>query len=318
VLTQGVETMSRNLGSQIKYVVNSAFYGDENTGRNGGFGSSKHSDKINHTKNGKIYSYNHKNNVEQVGKEFSTFMKSEHPEVRNVSDLTQKHATEFITYKSNNVGTTTLNYYRSCLNTIAESSNATFKTCNISLETPAVLGVSNEKVKTVAFTQNDLNILKDTYTPNSTGLKAIQIIEATGLRVSEVSNLKNSDITINNNTAVVHVESGKGGRSRDVVVTKPEYVSTLNDIKNTNNEILFTCKSESIDQNIHRHVNQCELSQNYTYNTCHSIRKFYAQSEYDSYRESHSIDESVSHVVSNLGHSATRTELAKVYIQNIH
>ena len=42
--------MSRNLTSQLKYVVNTSFYGDELTGRTGGFKSSKHSDKRNNTK----------------------------------------------------------------------------------------------------------------------------------------------------------------------------------------------------------------------------------------------------------------------------
>ena len=43
--------MSRNLNAQIKYVINSSFYGDEKTGRKGGHGASKHSDKITDSKN---------------------------------------------------------------------------------------------------------------------------------------------------------------------------------------------------------------------------------------------------------------------------
>lgn len=311
--------MSRNLTSQLKYVVNTSFYGDELTCRKGGFKSSKHSDKRNNTKCGKIYSYNQKNNVESVSKEFSSFMKEYHPEIRNVSDLNEKYATEFIMYKSNTVGTSTLNYYRSSLNTIAECCNNTFKSCDISLSTQKVEGVSNEKVKTVSFTKEDLSILKNSYTENSTGWKAISIIESTGLRVSEVSNLKNSDIRINGNTATVFVRQGKGGRQRIVEVSNKEYVDTLEYIKKNNNENLFTCKSSSIDQNIHRHIQSCDLSQNYNYNSCHSIRKYYAQESFDSYRNSgYSIEESASKVVSSLGHSENRVELVKVYIQNIH
>lgn len=312
--------MSRNLNAQIKYVVNSAFYGDDHTGRKGGYKASKHSDKKNDTKNGKIYSYNHKDNVESVGKEFAKFMKEEYPEVRNVSNLNERHATEFIAYKSNSVSTTTLNYYRSALKTIEEAANATYKSCNINLETQKVQGITEEKIKVVSFTKNDLDILKDSYKPNSTGLKAIELIQATGLRVHEVAALKNSDITIKENgTAVVHVQSGKGGRSRDIEVKNNEYVKNLENIKNHNNENIFTCKAESIDQNIHRHINQCHLSQNYDYNTCHSIRKFYAQETYDSCRESGmSREESISHTISNLGHSGNRMELTKVYISNLH
>lgn len=311
--------MSRNLTSQLKYVVNSSFYGDELTGRKGGFKSSKHSDKRNNTKNGKIYSYNQKDNIESVAKEFGSFMKEYHSDIRNVNELNEKHATEFIMYKSNTVGTSTLNYYRSSLKTISECCNNTFKSCDISLSVQKVEGISNEKVKTVSFTKEDLSVLKNSYTENSTGWKAISIIESTGLRVSEVANLKNSDIEIKDNTASVHVSCGKGGRARTVNVVKKEYVDTLEYIKNNNNENLFTCKSSSIDQNIHRHIQSSNLSQNYNYNSCHSIRKFYAQERYDSYRAAGcSIEESCSKVVATLGHSENRIELVKTYIQNIH
>lgn len=311
--------MSRNLTSQLKYVVNTSFYGDELTGRKGGFKSSKHSDKRNNTKNGKIYSYNQKDNVESVAREFGVFMKEHYPNVRNVSDLNEKYATEFIIYKSNTVGTSTLNYYRSSLNTISECCNNTFKSCDISLSTQKIEGVSNEKVKTVSFTKEDLSVLKNSYVENSTGWKAISIIQAAGLRVSEVAQLKNSDIEIKDNTASVHVSCGKGGRERTVNVVKKEYVDTLEYIKNNNNETLFTCKSSSIDQNIHRHIQSSNLSQNYNYNSCHAIRKFYAQESYNNYRaEGYSIEESCAKVVSSLGHSENRVELVKVYIQNIH
>lgn len=311
--------MSRNLNQQLKYCINSAFYGDDNINRVGGRGSSKHSDKINHSKQGKIYSYNQKNNVESVGKEFSKFMKEYHSDIRNVSDLNEKFVTEFLCYKSNTVSTSTLNYYRSSFKTIQECCNNTFKTCNISLETNRIQGVSNEKVKTISFEKNDLNILKDSYKPAASGLKAIQIIEASGLRVSEVANLKNSDIKIINEKAEVYVSQGKGGRQRTIEVSNPKYVDTLKYIKETSNENIFTCKSESLSQNIHRHLEKCDLSQNYKYNTFHSIRKMYAQETFDSYRsEGCSIEESISHTIENLGHSGNRIELTKVYIQNIH
>lgn len=311
--------MSRNLNQQLKYCINASYYGDQSIDRRGGFKSSKHTDKANGTKNGKIYSMNHKQNVESVGKEFSSFMKEYHPNVRNASDLNERHATEFIAYKSNMVGTTTLNYYRSSLKTIEACCNNTYKTCNIDLSTKPMEGIRTENIKTVSFTKNDLEILKDSYKENSTGWKAISIIEAAGLRVSEVADLRNSDIIIHGNMAAIYVRSGKGGRQRTVEVSKQKYVDTLEYIKKHNNENLFTCKSASIDQNIHRHINKCELSQNYDYNTAHSIRKYYAQETYDSYRSAgQSIEESISHTIENLGHSGDRIELTKTYIQNIH
>lgn len=183
--------MSRNLNSQLKYVINSSYYGDNNINRNGGHGSSKHSDKANGTKNGKIYSFNQKKNMISVAREFSNWMKEYHPEIRNVSELNERYAQEFVAYKSNEVG--------------------------------------------------------------------------------------------------------------------------------TSNEQIFTTKAHSIDQNIHRHIEKCDLSQNYNYNSCHSIRKYYAQETFNDYRKNgYSIEESAGKTIQNLGHSSSRLELTKTYIQNIH
>ena len=82
--------MSRNLNQQLKYVINASYYGDESIGRKGGFKSSKHVDKINDTKSGKIYSFNHKQNVESIGKEFSSFMKEYHPDFISVQFISSQ------------------------------------------------------------------------------------------------------------------------------------------------------------------------------------------------------------------------------------
>lgn len=87
---------SRSLKSQVLHAVSTSFYGDQERGISGGFGTSKHSDKISNQKAGKIYSYDCYNNRQDVAKEFCSWMKNEHPEIRRASDLTERHATEFL------------------------------------------------------------------------------------------------------------------------------------------------------------------------------------------------------------------------------
>ena len=84
---KGREKMeSRSLKSQVLHAVSSAFYGDQERGIKGGFGVSKHSDKAANQKNGKIYSYDSYNNRQDVAKEFCSWMKDTHPEIRRASD----------------------------------------------------------------------------------------------------------------------------------------------------------------------------------------------------------------------------------------
>lgn len=309
--------MGRSLKSQIVHACSASFYGDAEQGIKGGYGVSKHIDKRSGQKAGKIYSYNTYNNRQDVAKSFADFMKENHPEVRRAADLNERHASEFIAKKSNEVNTNTLNYLRSELKGIAESINHTYKSCDISLNTPILAGNSNKNVKTVSMLKEDYTKLVNSYnTQFDTGAVGAQVIYASGLRSHEVCKLKGTDIKIADGKAVVHVESGKGGRSRDVIVRDPERVSILETISNHFKESqVCDIKSSSLESNISRHLKQIDTSQDYKYNICHSIRKEYAQDSYDQLKEEgNSVSEAWGTVCENLGHSADRQALFNTYI----
>ena len=309
--------MGRSLKSQIVHACSASFYGDAEQGIKGGYGVSKHSDKKTGQKVGKIYSYNTYNNRQDVAKEFANFMKENHPEIRRAADLNERHATEFIAKKSNEVNTNTLNYLRSELKGIAESINHTYKSCNVNLDTPVLAGNSNKAVKTISMIKEDYTKLVNSYnTQFDTGAVGAQVIYSAGLRSHEVCKLKGTDIKIADGKAIVHVESGKGGRSRDVIVRDPERVSILETISNYFKESqVCDIKSSSLESNISRHLKQIDTSQDYKYNICHSIRKEYAQDSYDQLKEEgKSVSEAWGTVCENLGHSADRQALFNTYI----
>lgn len=309
--------MGRSLKSQIVHACSASFYGDADQNVKGGYGVSKHSDKRSGQKAGKIYSYSTYNNRQDVAKEFANFMKENHPEIRRASDLNERHSTEFIAKKSSEVNTNTLNYLRSELKGIAESINHTYKSCDISLNTPVLAGNSNKNVKTVSMLKEDYTKLVNSYnTQFDTGAVGAQVIYASGLRSHEVCKLKGTDIKIADGKAVVHVESGKGGRSRDVIVRDPERVSILETISNHFKESqVCDIKSSSLESNISRHLKQIDTSQDYKYNICHSIRKEYAQDSYDQLKEEgKSVSEAWGTVCENLGHSEDRQALFNTYI----
>lgn len=311
--------MARNLQSQINHCVAASFRGDEGTNTSGGFGVSKHSDKIAGQKAGKIYSYETYQNRKDIAKEFSKFMKEHHPEVKMAKDLNQLHAVEFVAKKSTEVNTNTLNNIRSQMKGLADNINHTFKSCNVNFDTLPMQGVSNESVKTVSMSSKDYKTLIQSYNDplSKTGAVGAQVIWASGLRAHEVCNLKGSDIKIENGKATVHVEQGKGGRMRDVEVSDPERVQTLEQIKNYYGDSrVCDVKARSLEANISRHLKQATTEQNYKYNACHSIRKEYSQETYDQLKsQGYSQEEAWGQVCEKLGHSSDREALFKVYIE---
>ena len=309
--------MARSLKSQVLHAVSTSFYGDQERGISGGFGTSKHSDKISNQKAGKIYSYDCYNNRQDVAKEFCSWMKNEHPEIRRASDLTERHATEFLAKKSSEVSTNTLTNIRSQLKGIASAINHTYQSADVSLDTPVMSGTTDKNVKTVSMVKSDYVKLVDSYKDAySTGATGARVIYSSGLRASEVCTLKGSDITVKDGVARVHVANGKGGRMRDVVITDKERVDTLRDISEHFGEgRVCDIKPQSLEINISRHLNSIETDQEYKYNSCHAIRKEYAQDTYDQHKESGcSSSEAWGRTCESLGHSADRQALFNTYI----
>lgn len=315
---KGREKMaSRSLKSQVLHAVSTSFYGDQERGIKGGFGVSKHSDKAANQKNGKIYSYDSYNNRQAVAKEFCGWMKDTHPEVKRASDLNERHATEFLSKKSGEVSTNTLTNIRSQLTGIAGAINHTYKTADVSLDTPVMSGTTDRNVKTVSMVKSDYVKLVDSYNDAySTGAVGAKVIYSSGLRASEVCTLKGSDITVKDGVATVHVVNGKGGRMRDVVITDKERVDTLKDISEHFGESrVCDIKPQSLEINISRHLSNIETDQEYKYNSCHSIRKEYSQDTYDQHKKSGcSSSEAWGRTCESLGHSADRQALFNTYI----
>ena len=315
---KGREDMaSRSLKSQVLHAVSTSFYGDQERGIKGGFGTSKHSDKISGQKNGKIYSYDSYNCRQDVAKEFCSWMKEVHPETRRAADLTERHATEFLAKKSSEVSTNTLTNIRSQLKGIASAINHTYQSADVSLDTPVMSGTTDRNVKTVSMIKSDYVKLVDSYKDAySTGATGARVIYSSGLRASEVCTLKGSDITVKDGVATVHVENGKGGRMRNVVITDKERVDTLRDISEHFRENrVCDIKPQSLEINISRHLNSIETDQEYKYNSCHSLRKEYAQDMYDQHKASGcSPSEAWGRTCESLGHSADRQALFNTYI----
>lgn len=315
--------MAHNLKGQLLYAIKS----------NTAFGEHKHSAKAKgyaYGKNskGKIYACTSLHSRQDVAKNFAQYMKTNYPEVKYCRDLTSEHAQSFLNDCVNRgCSTDTIKTYRSELSSIGKNLNSTYKDCNVNLsKTVAVKGVNETRVRCNQMTDSHIQALKASYKPFSTGYNAITVGQATGCRASEICHLQGRDIKIQSDCAIVHVDKGKGGRDRDIVVKNPEHIQNLSEIKDRLGDTDRVCKCQvgSLHKNLDRHMAKVvdstgkTLNQVYTHQGFHSIRKNFAQNDYNRCRESGmSIKDSMNYVSHQLGHGDNREELMSRYIADM-
>lgn len=317
----------KNLKAQLNYAVQTCFKGNANI--NGGFGSSKHSDKASGSKNGKIYSWSSFHSRQDTACQFAGFVKENYPEVRNANQLTAEMAEAFLLSKAGTCTTETLDCYRSNLSSLGENINRTYSSAHVNLSVSKVVGTTaNQESRCKPMSTEHIAMLRDSYKQGSTGHTAVTLAACAGCRASEIVRLKGENIEIKSSThATVFIKGGKGNRDRTITVTNPSSVSALADIKSraADNQRIVDCKVGSIQKSINRHMTQLSdssggcLKDFYSYTGLHAIRKNFAQQEYDRYRENHSRKESLDYVSTQLGHGENR-DIATLqrYIANIY
>lgn len=317
----------KNLKAQMLYAVKSSFIGNEH--QNGGYGSSKHSDLASGSVNGKVYSWSSYHSRVDIACQLSSYLKQNYPEIREVKDLTKEAVESFLLSKAATCTTETLDCYRSNIASLGENLNRTYRSCHLDLRVDKISGtIANQETRCKPMEASHITELKNSFKSGSTGWKAVTLAEAAGLRASEIVRVKSRDIQIvNSRLAVISVYKGKGGRNRDVQIHDAKAVSALIDLKESTpeNERLVPVKHESIQKSINRHMKRLEgseghsLKEDYKFSGFHSIRKEWAQREFDRCRESGmSRQEALDYTSKQLGHGKDR-DLATLqrYISNI-
>lgn len=315
----------KNLKAQLNFAVRSCFTGNDK--QNGGLGASKHSDMATGQKNGKIYSWSSYHSRTDIACQFSSYVRENYPQVTEARQLTKEMAESFLLSKSSTCTTETLDCYRSNLSSLADNINRTYRTANVDLKVGKVVGTtSNQESRCKPMTDAHISALRDSYKVGSTGHTAVSIASVTGCRCSELVRLKPEQIQIGQSSAIVQVIGGKGNRDRQIIVTG-QGVKVLADIKAaaTPGERILPCKSGSLQKSLNRHMaalpgsNGGSMKAEFQHTGFHSIRKNFAQKEFDRYRQNHTRQQSLDHVSRQLGHGAGR-DLATLqrYVSNIY
>ena len=317
----------KNLKAQFQFAIQSCFQG--NSHQSGGFGASKHSDIVTRQKNSKIYSWSSYHNRVDVACQFAAYVREHYPEVREARQLTPEMAESFLLSKSGSCTTETLDCYRSNLASLGDNINRTYSTARVDLKVGKVAGTTaNQETRCKAMTDAQIAALRDSYKPGSTGHTAVTLASVAGCRASEIVRLKPEHIEVKNaNLATVFIKGGKGNRDRTIQIHDQQGIAQLAAIKASakEGERIVNCKVGSIQKSLNRHMSKLSgsnggsLKDELRHSGYHSIRKNFAQREYDQYRQNHTRQESLDYVSSQLGHGAGR-DLATLqrYIANIY
>ena len=274
----------------------------------------KHSLKKEHrTGQATIFSYSARTNLIAISSCFANWLKNSHPEIKQVKDINPQHIAEFLSTKTDDCSQKTLANYKSLFQKLSSVVNATYHistnyTKDLILPTSSKNG--GNKIRCQMLESSDYVILLKT--TNTNLKKALLLSQNFGLRASEISKLKVTDIT----TDSIHIIDSKGKRSRTIPIqTMAQKQSLLSVYSLINNDRVCPIQHESLQQAFRRELKRTGLDKKYPNGCFHLCRKAYATKQYKECRSAGlTVKESMQKVSSLLGHGMNRFELMKEYI----
>ena len=282
----------------------------------------KHSIKKSGQRDGtRVFSYADRKNLIDVSSNFANFMRKSHPEVKQVRQIKSSHVQSFLNEKAKNCSTKTIQQYQSKFSKLEKLINSTYRSSKTSFSKGIIVPQGKEKQRSLEMKRNHYNkLITNISHSRSQAVPAIQLAGRFGLRVSETVNLKGKDIQLAKNT--LHIHESKGGRSRDILITKEADRAFLEALKSQygDNQRIVPIKEDSVNRFLQRELGKIGLGQYQAHGTgIHAIRKMYAQERYDEFRQKGlSIQTSLDKTSELLGHGDNRNELMREYVLNIH
>ncbi len=287
-------------------------------------GRSKHSEMDKH--HDIIFSYADRNALRDTASDFAKFLKSQH--VRKLIDITPQNCTDFLKSKEGKISDHTMKVYKSRLIKLGKlSSNYTNHRCDFRAEIPKnnTKRANKEKIRTLAMKDTDLKKALSYINPQSEAHLALRLSRSFGLRVSETTHIRPSDIRLQDGRLFIH--QSKGGRNRILVCDTKEQFALLAELKTygetkgvQSQRPILTIQNDSINRTLQRALDKVYGKGNNPYRAhatgVHSIRKRYATDRYESLRLHMHLSQKQAFgiVAKELGHSANRMDLFHVYV----
>ena len=303
-LSKGVNIIARNLKYQFLTAINQHF--KEGMDKH----AMKHAGEMNGTR---IFSYADRSNLVDLASGFSEYMKQEHPQIKEIRQISPDYVQGFLATKSSTATQATLDQYGSRFNKLERLVNDSYKSCSVDFHSVVVPSSTkcSGKVRTQMLLASDYQTLLNN-TTNTNLRNALVLSYCCGLRASECSKLKASDW--NAASGVLKVVDSKGKHSRAVKVPQ-QHLPAVNAVMNSSQGRICNCQTESLQKAFRRQLTACGLADTYKEGAFHMTRKAYATQLFkDCRQQGMSIQSSLSIVSRSLGHGANRNDLMKQYI----
>lgn len=286
----------RNLKYQFKNIIDNAFRE----------GMDKHSLKAQGKDNSKIFSYADRKNLIDLSANFSNFMRTQHPEVKLLKEVTSIHVQEFLNSKTD-CSQTTLNQYQSHFRKLEVLTKNTYKV-DVDFHsaiTPRSTKNGGGKIRNMMCTDEQYKKLLQTTNHNLKN--ALLLSKHFGCRASEISKIKFSDLVENG----VRIIDSKGKRSRFVLAENEQQKRVLQQLKEQGaHGRVCPIQTNSLQQAFNRECKKQGLC--FQNGAFHTLRKNYATSKYQEYRsQGLSVQQALDRVSNQLGHNHGRNDLLK-------
>lgn len=276
----------------------------------------KHSSKKqDHDNSHVVKSLQSKSNILDFAKQFTDYIKAEHPDVKKISQITPSMCQSFIDKKSSEGCTEkTVKAYQSLLNKLEVCAKHTFH-IKIDFKTELNKDLIQDRVsiKEFGFTNSEMKKILD-YKGRSECIDVVRFNSFTGCRVNTCEKILVRDIHISGDTVQVDIRKDKGGRNRTITIeNNKEFVQLCKELRSGKNpnDRLFSVKSDSVNKFIRRRCSALGIKtpDGQVKSGNHSIRKNVATNMYKK-------TGSGSKVSVFLGHGKCRPDVERAYIKD--
>lgn len=285
------------------------------------FGADKHSIKSSEESDYRIFSYAARKDLISFSKNFSHYMKENFPEIKQVRQITVKHINSFLDSRKG-ITDKTIRHDVSCINKLELVCSKKF---NIELDwrnSRVVPKMEKEKIRDAVFSDKQILMLREHFENKreSYGKIAFEIGLRTSCRVSEIVKLQVRDVKFDSDEkGTLSIVDAKGKRSRNIELNKSDINFFKDIIKDKKDkDRLVPLRANSVNQYLHRACKKLGFTNILNAKTgYHSLRKASIRQFYKEHLNEEGEKKCKEHCMQRLGHSASRTDLIKIYLGNI-
>lgn len=224
-------------------------------------------------------------NLRATANQFAEFMKKNHPEVRLMRDVKDRHIQAFLNDRSKNWSKATCESKISDMRVLMRKSEVVFGKMKTSenLQKVSVPMSSRGSTRDRAIEPKDIQALRDSFKARdakTAARTALELSSRFGLRSKEAARLNTRNIDLKH--GVIHLTETKGGKWRDVPIRPKDlaYITNLKEQLPNNTLVCHGTRAESLNAGIRREMQTLGISEKYPLTTEHALRKAYARERF--------------------------------------